>query len=72
MGGQEIGVDELLAVRLPDALERAQGAHVIAARGGTAAARDGVEGDLILKDGFGVFAGAVPPRRVEALGEVAR
>jgi len=72
MRGQEIGVDDLLAVGLLDAAEWAQSAHEITPRRGTAAARDGVEGDLELEDAFGVFAGAVPPGRGEALGKVAR
>ncbi|MEK7314593.1 MAG: hypothetical protein AAB011_00290 [Candidatus Eisenbacteria bacterium] len=45
---------------------------MIASRRGTATARDGVECDLKLEDAFGVFAGAVPAGRVEALGSVAR
>jgi len=72
MRGQEVGVDELLGARLLDPVERSKRARVVAARRGTAAARNGIERDLEFEDAFGVIAGAVPPGRVEALGEVAR
>ena len=72
MRGQEVGVDELLGVRFLDPIERSKRAHVVTARRGTATARDGLERDPEFENAFGVFAGAVPPGRVEALGEVAR
>ena len=72
MRGEEIRIHELLAASRLDPFERSKRAHMIASRRGTAAARDGVERDLEFEDAFGVFAGAVPPGRVVALGEVAR
>jgi len=70
--GEEIGVDRLLVAGSLGAIARLERTDALASRRGTAAPRDGVEGDPEFQDGLGVFAGPVPAGRVGALETVSR